>query len=441
MLKNKRNLIEPRMDFVENLDTDMSLAILYCLDDPSDLVRASAVSRSWRDFVIKYSLSKNLCLKLFHQLTSVDRIIDASNDMKESFEAGSSSSLMDDTRVLEREHRVYALLAKGCTSSPIRSCIADAIIASSTDNFPAESILNTLDERDRIGGTPSYWSSTGHHKTSVPETLLYQLKGDLCVITELSVQPFQAYFQPGTPIYSSHYVRFRLGHLDNNEAETAGKIPVENKYVWTYTSQEFPMAQENRLQNFKLPEPVVDPDESGKFGLKVLSYSDPQEMDENEEEGISPFRPMRNLEQLLNFLHRHPLDVEYVWPESDDEEEEAESDGEFVFASIVEESYRFKFMFLSNGFKSIPRRPSMMSKKKQSNALQAVFSAVKNLRSKSTPSALQPRTKQASPSYAGAPPRTCCMKTYHISNLISTQLRQPRDPPPPPAHPASLTTS
>ena len=41
---------------------------------------------------------------------------------------------------------------------------------------------------------------------------------------------------------------------------------------------------------------VVDPDESGKFGLKVLSYSDPQEMDENEEEGLSPFRPMRNLE-------------------------------------------------------------------------------------------------------------------------------------------------
>ncbi|KAL0712345.1 hypothetical protein Bca4012_019323 [Brassica carinata] len=366
------------MDFVKNLDTDMSLAILSCLDDPSDLVRASAVSRSWREFVIKYSLSKNLCLKLFHQLTSVDRIIDTSNYMKESFEASgsSSSSLMDDdTRVLEREHRVYALLAKGCTSSPIRSCVADAIIASSTDNFPAESILNTLDERDRIGGTPSYWSSTGHHKTSVPETLLYQLKGDLCVITELSVQPFQAYFQRGTPIYSSHYVRFRLGHLDNNQAES-GKIPVENKYVWTYTSQEFPMAQENRLQNFKLPEPVlciggymlveflgrvqtqemdglyyicvshvkvmgrslaksfqvVDPDESsGKFGLKVLSYSDPQEMDETEEEaeGQSPYRPMRNLEQLLNFLHRHPLDVEYVWPESDEEEEEeAESDGE-----------------------------------------------------------------------------------------------------------------
>lgn len=38
------------MDFVNRLDTDMSVAILSCLDDPSDLVRASAVSRSWREF-------------------------------------------------------------------------------------------------------------------------------------------------------------------------------------------------------------------------------------------------------------------------------------------------------------------------------------------------------------------------------------------------------
>lgn len=76
---------------------------------------------------------------------------------------------------------------------------------------------------------------------------------------------------------------------------------------------------------------LVDPDESGKFGLKVVSYCDPKEMGEAEEEvGQRPFRQMRNLDQLLNFLNRHPIDVEYVWPESDDEEEEddAESDGE-----------------------------------------------------------------------------------------------------------------
>ncbi|KAG2330976.1 hypothetical protein Bca4012_019287 [Brassica carinata] len=351
------------MDFVNKLDTDTSLSILSCLDDPSDLVRASAVSRSWRYFVIKHSLSKNLCFKLFHQLTCVDRVIETSNE--ESSSGSSSISLIDDdTTLLEREHRAFALLAKGCTSSPIRSCVADAIIASSTDNFPAESILNTLDERDKIGATPSYWSSTGHHETSVPETLLYKLKGDICVVPEFSIHPFQAYFQSGTPIYSSHYVRFRLGHLDNNSQK-------KNNYVWTYTSQQFPMAQENRLQNFKLPEPVlciggymlvefigrvqtqetdglyyicvahvrvmgrslaksfrlVDPDESGKFGLKVVSYCDPKEMGETEEEevGQRSFRQMNNLDQLLNFLNRHPIDVEYVWPESDDD---AESDGE-----------------------------------------------------------------------------------------------------------------
>jgi hypothetical protein len=166
-----------------------------------------------------------------------------------------------------------------------------------------------------------------------------------------------------------------LGHHNSdsqNKKGDSGKTPVESNYVWTYTSQEFPMAQENRLQNFKLPEPVLciggymlmefigrvqtqemdgqyyicvshvkvmgrslgksfrvmNPNDSGKFGLKVMSYSDPQEMDEEvePEAGQSPFRPMRNLEQLLNFLHRHPLDVEYVWPESENDADESDDD-------------------------------------------------------------------------------------------------------------------
>lgn len=117
-------------------------------------------------------------------------IIETSNDRNQESSVAGSNSLAD-TRLLAKEHRAYALLARGCTSSPIGSCIADAIMASSTDNFPAESILNTLADGDRIGNTHSYWSSTGQHRTSVPETLLYKLKGDLCVITEIQVQPFQ----------------------------------------------------------------------------------------------------------------------------------------------------------------------------------------------------------------------------------------------------------
>lgn len=42
--------MEIRMDFLNCLDHDTSMKILMCLEDPSDLVRASFVSRSWRDF-------------------------------------------------------------------------------------------------------------------------------------------------------------------------------------------------------------------------------------------------------------------------------------------------------------------------------------------------------------------------------------------------------
>lgn len=72
---------------------------------------------------------------------------------------------------------------------------------------------------------------------------------------------------------------------------------------------------------------VVDLDDSGKFGLKVLIYSDPQEMNEKEEEEAGPstgFRPMmrnREIQQIVNFLHMFPTDVQYhVSSESDEEE-------------------------------------------------------------------------------------------------------------------------
>lgn len=42
--------MESGVDFVNTLEYDMSLKILMCLEDPSDIVRASSVSRSWRHF-------------------------------------------------------------------------------------------------------------------------------------------------------------------------------------------------------------------------------------------------------------------------------------------------------------------------------------------------------------------------------------------------------
>ncbi|KAL6981881.1 hypothetical protein U1Q18_023497, partial [Sarracenia purpurea var. burkii] len=83
---------------------------------------------------------------------------------------------------------------------------------------------------------------------------------NLCVITEISVQPFQAFFQPGHPTYSAKSVRFRMGHpispIDGL-GDWPSHLPVDDKFLWTYTSPEFSMAQENCLQKFKLPEPVL----------------------------------------------------------------------------------------------------------------------------------------------------------------------------------------
>lgn len=42
--------MEFRWDFLDSLDPDVSSKILMSLDDPADIVRASSVSRTWRDF-------------------------------------------------------------------------------------------------------------------------------------------------------------------------------------------------------------------------------------------------------------------------------------------------------------------------------------------------------------------------------------------------------
>ena len=42
--------MEVSNDFIEWLGADLSVKILMFLEDPSDLVRVSAVSSSWRQF-------------------------------------------------------------------------------------------------------------------------------------------------------------------------------------------------------------------------------------------------------------------------------------------------------------------------------------------------------------------------------------------------------
>ncbi|XVE77056.1 hypothetical protein DITRI_Ditri13aG0031200 [Diplodiscus trichospermus] len=246
------------VDFLSFLNHDLLLKILTCLEDPSDLVRFSAVSRFWQHFAITNGLCKHLCLRMFPQLSRVDHVNELGDAAKEHDEAG-SSNLME-WEALKREHRVYSFFARRCLSSAIGNCISEAIMASSTDHNPEESIDNTLEPRDWVALRASYWSSKGQSNPAVPEMLTYKLVTDLCVITEIKIRPFQASFEFGSPIYSAKYVRFLMGHIRSsmdNCVDESCPDSCNDKFVWTYTSQKFPMAQEYRLQNFTLPEPIL----------------------------------------------------------------------------------------------------------------------------------------------------------------------------------------
>ncbi|KAL4353797.1 hypothetical protein GQ457_06G032350 [Hibiscus cannabinus] len=365
------------LDFLNLLHHDLSIKILTSLEDPSDLVRFGAVSRSWQHFVIKNGLCKQLCLRMFPQLSRVDHVNELSFAAKGHAEAGSSNFM--EWEALKREHRVYAFLAQGCLSFAIRECISEAIIASSTDNYPEESIDNTLEPRDRVARRASYWSSKGQSNPAVPETLTYRLCADLCVITEISIRPFQAYFQFGSPIYSANSVRFRMGHIkssvDNLVSESCQDCGNE-KYVWTYTSEEFLMAQENKLQNFKLPEPVLciggvlqiellgrvqrqDMDglyyicvshvqvmgrplspafgiqilePSEKFMLEARSYTQPPPVPEQTSLASTLQMRVRDLEQIVNLLRENGgnvvdiMEYGYGWDVEDEESDEEEEE-------------------------------------------------------------------------------------------------------------------
>ncbi|PSS24347.1 F-box protein [Actinidia chinensis var. chinensis] len=274
--------METRTDFLQWLQFDMVLKILMSLDDPCDLIRASVLSRCWHHFVIANGLCKQLCLRLFPQISSVAYVTEPSCGTKESAHVGSSNSVELET--FEREHRVYAFLVQALTTFTASDCVAGAISASSTDNYPKESIRNTLNPRNRVLRRASYWSSKGQRDPAVPETLIYKLIADVCVITEISVQPFQAYFQSGEPIYSAKSVRFRMGHprsptvIPNDLRDLPLQLPADDKFIWTYTSQEFSMAQENSLQKFKLPEPVLCI--GGYLQIELLGRVQKQEMDD-----------------------------------------------------------------------------------------------------------------------------------------------------------------
>ncbi|PIN16252.1 hypothetical protein CDL12_11129 [Handroanthus impetiginosus] len=267
---------ETRIDFLQHLETDISLYIMSFLDDPADLVSVSAVSWFWRQFVIGNGLVKQLCLRKYPHLSSIVGMVNPNDGTVKTTENNNTV----EWETLERNQTVYASLLQALTESEVspKDCIANAVSASSTDRYLDESIVNTLNPSEA-----SYWSSEGRSNPEIPETLIYILRAGISVITEIDIQPFEAFFERGKPIYSAKFVRFRVGH-PNSLSDIGDYLqmlplqePADYDFVWTYTSPEFPMVQENRLQPFKLPEPVLCI--GGYLQIELLGRVQTQETD------------------------------------------------------------------------------------------------------------------------------------------------------------------
>ncbi|XP_058779236.1 F-box protein At4g00755-like isoform X1 [Vicia villosa] len=250
--------VKTNLDLIQWLGHDMSINVFSYLDNPRDLVCASAVSSSWNDFVIENGLCKQLCLKMIPEISGVVRSIEVDNLFV--VDGNKVGYYTEKRERLNRNHRVYALLAFSLI--PMNNCIAQAIYASSTNDHIRQRLANTLEPRDITEHGPSYWSSIGQSDPSATESLLYRLYSKICLVTEIHVQPFQDYLNDGFPIYSAKAIQFKYGW-------TSDPIEIDSKFIFrdkmafsrhgicTYDSPVFPMSQENKLQHFKLPEPVL----------------------------------------------------------------------------------------------------------------------------------------------------------------------------------------
>ncbi|XP_078154478.1 F-box protein At4g00755-like isoform X2 [Carex rostrata] len=252
------------LDLLKWLGPDSATSVFNYLLHPADLVRATAVSTSWRQFLIENGFSKRLCTKLCPEVsffTSIKEITTGTGTGTTPLDESSSTLKW---RNNEMYHKIYTYLSQLLVSTEAtKSCISYTIGASSTDNYPEESIDNTFEPSEKINSRASYWSSCGQVDPTVPESLTYQLTHNVVFVDAIRIQPFRAFFQYGAPIYSSMFVQFKLGYTKQLIPVSLFKrnqcldLIADENYVWTYISPQFPMQQENVSQSFELPRRIL----------------------------------------------------------------------------------------------------------------------------------------------------------------------------------------
>ncbi|XP_051124496.1 F-box protein At4g00755-like [Andrographis paniculata] len=168
-------------------------------------------------------------------------------------------------RALEKQHKVFNYLLSALSKANInpKDIVQYVIGASSTRNYPKDSVVNVLLPSDLFYYQASQWSSTGHTHGDVCESILFKLDGGICIVTHVDIQPFQVRSHEGDLIFSASSVRFKMGQasfprsLNINVANLPLNHINDEWCTWRYTSPEFPMEQRYELQTFKLPEPVL----------------------------------------------------------------------------------------------------------------------------------------------------------------------------------------
>jgi hypothetical protein len=183
--------------FAAKLDETSLHAIFQHLIDPADLRAAMGVCKDWHRVVIEGHTWRALCNRLIGSSSEpfVRAEVNVKAESLERTEVGNwflaQSADQKEALIFKNLTRVLSQNANPDFSSKSRhNLIADAIAASSTDNYPEECISKTLKEhaRERTGNLlqACYWSSKGDTYANKDECLLYKLVGPLCVVSTSS---------------------------------------------------------------------------------------------------------------------------------------------------------------------------------------------------------------------------------------------------------------
>ncbi|KAI8924643.1 hypothetical protein BC831DRAFT_297161 [Entophlyctis helioformis] len=111
-------------------------------------------------------------------------------------------------------------------------------VSASSEDFPTQGISQTLDD-----STESFWSSKGNPDPLSSESLTYELLQP-SVISAVSLKPFKAVFQRGSPTFAPLCVSFSVGFAPTPDA-------------MHFVSPLYPIRNINKTQTFQLSPSLV----------------------------------------------------------------------------------------------------------------------------------------------------------------------------------------